>query len=249
MGSRMRARLGQHMMVSRKWLRTMADLLEVSGYDEVVELGAGTGNLSEEILLRGPKKLILVERDARLVEVLRSRFRGKGNVEVIRGDIRNFLPIRTDKIASNPPYYLSSQLVLGLARSRFRRAVVTFQREFAERLVAKPGTERYGSLSVIASLLLNVRLVATVGRGAFSPPPAVESAILVIEPREDELRDQILRYCRLIFSRRKRELKNVLRPFVGERALSSPHHDLRPYHLTPEQVREVIAWLGEELGR
>lgn len=245
----MRARLGQHMMVSRKWLRTMADLLEVSGYDEVVELGAGTGNLSEEILLRGPKKLILVERDARLVEVLRSRFRGRGNVEVIRGDIRNFLPLRTDKIASNPPYYLSSQLVLGLARSRFRRAVVTFQREFAERLVAKPGTERYGSLSVIASLLLNVRLVATVGRGAFSPPPAVESAILVIEPREDELRDQILRYCRLIFSRRKRELKNVLRPLVGERALSSPHHDLRPYHLTPEQVREVIAWLGEELGR
>ncbi|MEM1521296.1 MAG: rRNA adenine N-6-methyltransferase family protein, partial [Candidatus Korarchaeum sp.] len=131
----------------------------------------------------------------------------------------------------------------------FKRAVLTFQREFAERLVAEPGTENYGSLSVVASLLLNVRLVAIIGKRAFSPQPAVESAVVVIEPMEDELRDYILRYCKLIFSRRKRELKNVLKPIVGERASSAPHSEVRPYHLSPEQVREVIAWLREELGK
>ncbi|MEM0268344.1 MAG: 16S rRNA (adenine(1518)-N(6)/adenine(1519)-N(6))-dimethyltransferase RsmA [Candidatus Korarchaeum sp.] len=245
----MRAKLGQHMMVSRRWLRVMADLLEISSYDEVVELGAGTGNLSEEILLRRPRRLVLVEKDAKLVEVLLSKFGGRGDVEIVRGDIREFMPIMTDKIASNPPYYLSSQLVLGLARSKFKRAVLTFQREFAERLVAEPGTENYGSLSVVASLLLNVRLVAIIGKRAFSPQPAVESAVVVIEPMEDELRDYILKYCKLIFSRRKRELKNVLKPIVGERASSAPHSEVRPYHLSPEQVREVIAWLREELGK
>ncbi|MCS7102856.1 MAG: 16S rRNA (adenine(1518)-N(6)/adenine(1519)-N(6))-dimethyltransferase RsmA [Candidatus Korarchaeum sp.] len=245
----MRAKLGQHMMVSRKWLRVIVDLLEVSSYDEIVELGAGTGNLSEEILLRGPRRLILIERDAKLVEVLRSKFRERSDVHIVIGDIRDFLPLKTDKIASNPPYYLSSQLLLGLSRSKFKRAVLTFQREFAERLIAKPGSEDYGSLSVIASLLLKVKLVAIVGKRAFSPPPAVESAIVVIEPREDELREYILRYCKLIFSKRKRELKNVLRPLIGERASSAPYSEVRPYHLAPEQVREVIEWLRGELGR
>lgn len=246
---RLKKRLGQHMMVSRKWLRVIADLLEIGDCDEVVELGAGTGNLSEELFLRKPRRLILVEKDAELVKVLRSRFKGREGVEIVRGDIRDFLPISTDKIASNPPYYLSSQILLGLARSKFRRAVLTFQKEFAERLIAEPGTENYGSLSVIASLLLNVRLVATIGRSAFSPPPAVDSAVILMEPKEDELRDHILRYCKLIFSRRKRELKNVLKPLLGNRVSSLPYSSIRPYHLTPEQVREVIAWLREEFGR
>lgn len=245
----MRAKLGQHMMVSSKWLRVIADLLEISSYDEVVELGAGTGNLSEEIILRKPRKLILIEKDAKLVEVLRSKLGGRSDVSIVKGDIRDFIPIKTDKIASNPPYYLSSWLLLGLTRSSFKRAVLTFQREFVERLIAKPGTENYGSLSVVASLLLNVKLIAIVGKHAFDPPPAVESAIVVIEPRGDELRDHILRYCKIIFSRRKRELKNVLKPLVGERASLAPYSEVRPYHLAPEQVREVIMWLREELGR
>jgi len=242
----MRAKLGQHMMVSKKWIKLIADLLDVRG-DEVIELGAGTGNLSEEILSRDPKKLILVEKDERLVEVLRERFEGDERVEIVKADIRDLLPLRVEKIASNPPYYLSSQLIIGLARSEFKRAVLTLQKEFAERLVAKPGTERYGSLSVIASLLLKVSLVSIVDRRSFSPVPKVDSAILVIEPKQDELRDQILKYCKLVFSRRKRELKNSLKPFLKD-IDGLPHAERRPYHMSPEEVREVIAWLSGKLG-
>lgn len=249
MDLKLRKRLGQHMMVSRKWLKVMADLLEVSERDHVIELGAGTGNLSEEVLKRNPLKLTLIEKDGELVKLLRLKFSEARNVEVIEGDIRDFLPLKADKVISNPPYYISSQLIIGLAKSDFKRAVLTFQREFAERLVAEPGTEDYGSLSVISSLLLEVKLVARVSRMAFSPPPAVDSAIVIVEPRSDELRDYILKYCKLIFSRRKRELKNVLKPLVGERASELPYSEARPYHLTPQQVREVIAWLKEELGQ
>ncbi len=235
-------------MVSRKWLNVMADLLEVRSTDSVIELGAGTGNLSEEILRRGPKKLTLVEKDPDMIRHLRSKFLSDPRVEIVEKDIREVLPVRGyEKVAANPPYYLSSVILIGLARSDFERAVMTFQREFAERMVASPGSPDYGSLTVISSLLFNVRIVAIVGKRAFRPPPKVESAIVVIEPRdvEPEVRDALLKYSKIIFSRRKRTLRNVLKPLVGEKVESAPHVDERPYHLSPEEILEVALWLRE----
>ena len=235
-------------MVSRKWLSVMADLLRIRSTDSVIELGAGTGNLSEEILKRGPKRLTLVEKDPNMIWHLRTRFSSDPRVDVVERDIREVLPIKGyEKVAANPPYYLSSVILIGLARSDFERAVMTFQREFAERMVASPGTPEYGSLTVISSLLFNVEVVAIVGKGAFRPPPKVESAIVVMEPKDvsPEVREAILTYSRVVFSRRKRTLRNVLRPLAGERVGAAPYADKRPYHLSPEQVLEVILWLRE----
>ncbi len=226
----------------------MADLLSIRSTDSVIELGAGTGNLSEEILKRGPKRLTLVEKDPSMIWHLKSRFSSDPRVEIVEKDIREVLPIRGyEKVAANPPYYLSSIILIGLARSDFERAVMTFQREFAERMVASPGTLEYGSLTVISSLLFNVKIVAIVGKRAFKPPPKVESAIVVIEPKDvrPEVREAILEYSKMIFSRRKRTLRNVLRPLVGEKVESAPYVDKRPYHLSPEEVLEVILWLRE----
>ncbi len=235
-------------MISRKWLGVMADLLSIRSTDSVIELGAGTGNLSEEILKRSPKRLTLVEKDPSMVWHLKLRFSSDPQVEIVEKDIREVLPIRGyEKVAANPPYYLSSTILIGLARSDFEKAVMTFQREFAERMVASPGTPEYGSLTVISSLLFSVNIVAIVGRRAFKPPPKVESAIVVIEPKdvEPEVREAILKYSKTIFSRRKRTLRNVLRPLVGEKVESAPHVDRRPYHLSPEEVLEVVLWLRE----
>ncbi len=235
-------------MISRKWLSVMADLLTIRSTDSVIELGAGTGNLSEGILKRGPKRLTLVEKDPSMIWHLKSRFSSDPRVEIVEKDIREVLPIRGyEKVAANPPYYLSSIILIGLARSDFERAVMTFQREFAERMVASPGTPEYGSLTVISSLLFNVKIVAIVGKRAFKPPPKVESAIVVIEPKDvrPEVREAILEYSKTIFSRRKRTLRNVLRPLVGEKVESAPYVDKRPYHLSPEEVLEVILWLRD----
>lgn len=245
---KLKKRLGQHIMVSRKWLSVMSDQLEIRSTDRIMELGAGTGNLSEEILRRNPEKLTLVERDPDMLWILRTKFSSDPRVEVLGKDIREVLPITGyEKVAANPPYYLSSTIFIGLARSNFERAVMTFQREFAGRLVAKPGSHEYGSLSVIASLLFHVRLIAVVGRSAFTPRPKVESAIVVMEPKRvpPSLREMVLKYSRIIFARRKRILRNVLKPVVGEEALNVPHADKRPYHLSPEEIMEVILWLRE----
>ncbi len=235
-------------MISKKWLAVMADLLDVGSSDSVIELGAGTGNLSEEILKRSPERLTLVEKDPNMVWHLRMKFSRDPRVDIIQGDIRDVLPLRGyGKVAANPPYYLSSVILIGLARSDFENAVMTFQREFAERMVASPGTPDYGSLTVISSLLFEVKLVAIVGRSSFIPPPKVESAIVTVVPRQVDpnLREAVLRYSKIIFSRRKRTLRNVLKPLAGEMAGEAPHADRRPYHLSPEEVLEVILWLRE----
>ena len=235
-------------MVSKKWLKIMADLLKIEPSDRVIELGAGTGNLSEEILKRGPKKLTLIEKDPDMIRYLRRRFSSDPRVDIVEKDIREVFPIRDyEKIAANPPYYLSSVIVVGLSRSEFHRAVMTFQREFAERMVAKPGSPEYGSLSVLSALLFKVELVALIGKSSFRPPPKVDSALLVIEPKNvpDTVREAILSYSRRIFSRKKRTLRKILKDIVGSQADHAPYADRRPYHLSPEEVLEVIMWLRE----
>ncbi len=237
-------------MVSRRWLSAIADSLEIEQSDVVIELGAGTGNLSEELLKRGPKKLVLVEKDPYMLSSLRFRFSGNDRVEIVNRDIRKIFPLMNyDKIAANPPYYLSSFIILGLVKSKFKRAVLTFQKEFAERLIAQPGTPEYGSLSVIASLSFSMKKIGMVERNAFFPPPKVDSIVLVIEPKgmPEEKREAILKYAKIIFSRRKRTLKNVLKPILGEKSKDVPYSTRRPYHLTPEEVLEVAIWLKREL--
>ncbi len=237
-------------MISRKWLSIIADSLGIERSDVVIELGAGTGNLSEELLKREPRKLVLVEKDPYMLSSLRSRFLGDERIEIIGRDIREIFPLMDyDKIAANPPYYLSSFIILGLARSRFKRAVLTFQKEFAERLIAQPGTPKYGSLSVIASLSFFIRKIGIVDRKSFFPPPKVESVVLMLEPKDisEEEKDAILKYSKVIFSRRKRTLKNVLKSILGGRSRESPYSTRRPYNLTPEEVLEVATWLKREL--
>ncbi len=242
--------LGQRIMVSRKWLSIIAGSLEIERSDVVIELGAGTGNLSEELLKRGPKKLVLVEKDPYMLSSLKSKFLGDERVEIVDRDIREIFPLTDyDKIAANPPYYLSSFIIIGLTRSRFKRAVLTFQKEFAERLIAQPGTSKYGSLSVIASLSFSIKKIGVVERRSFFPPPKVESVVLVLEPKDipEEEKDLILKYGKIIFSRRKRTLRNVLKPILGEKSKEIPYSNRRPYHLTPKEVLEVATWLKRGL--
>ncbi len=249
---RLKKRLGQHVMISKKWIRVMVDLLEITPEDEVVEIGAGTGNLSLELVSRRPKKLILVEIDPEAVSILRSRLsRSDVEVEILNEDIRNLFPLVTDKVISNTPYGISSEVFMGLVMSKFNRCVITFQKEFADRLLAKPGTPDYGSLSVIAQTRFSLRRVAIIGRTNFAPPPKVDSSLLVLEPRDidPEVLNALLKYGRLIFFRRKKKLRNSLSGKVPKELLNElPYGDKRPYNMSLDEVVEVALWLKERLG-
>lgn len=140
------------------------------------------------ILEKGVRQVVACELDTRLVAELEKRVQGtafRRNLKIIVGDVlKQELPF-FDVCLANLPYQISSPFVFKLLLHRpfFKCALVMFQREFAQRLVAKPGEKLYSRLSVNTQLLARVDIVMKVGRNNFKPPPKVESAVVRIEPR------------------------------------------------------------------
>lgn len=155
--------------------------------DTVLEIGPGTGNMTVRILEKS-KKVIACEIDPRLVAELQKRVQGtpfQQKLQILIGDaLKTELPF-FDICIANVPYQISSPLVFKLLLHRpfFRCAVLMFQREFAQRLVAKPGDKLFCRLSINTQLLARVDMLMKVGKNNFRPPPKVESSVVRIEPR------------------------------------------------------------------
>ncbi len=147
-------------------------------------MGPGTGNLTQ-LLLQQAKKVIAIELDPRMVAELGKRFRYseyESKLQIIPGDVLAVKLPFFDICVANIPYQISSPLVFKLLAHRptFRCAVLMFQKEFADRMVAKPGSEVYCRLSVNLQLMARVDHLMKVGRNNFKPPPKVESAVVRI---------------------------------------------------------------------
>lgn len=159
----------------------------VRSTDVVLEVGPGTGNLTVK-LLEKVKKVVACEIDTRLVAELQKRVLGtplQHKLQIQIGDaLKADLPF-FDLCVANVPYQISSPLVFKLLLHRpfFRCAVLMLQREFAMRLVAKPGDKLYCRLSINTQLLARVDLLMKVGKNNFRPPPKVESSVIRLEPK------------------------------------------------------------------
>lgn len=176
-------RLGQHFLNSPHILEFEAKAAGISG-KSALEIGGGDGRLTERLLSKNPKSLTVIEKDPRWAGVLRERFGTR--IRLVEGD---FLDSGEDAdvIVGNIPYYISSPIIFSIAKKRASRALLMVQLEFAERMAAKPNSPEYGRLSVTSQLLFNVRLLKKVGKGAFSPPPEVDSAIILLEKKADSI--------------------------------------------------------------
>ncbi|XP_076624217.1 putative dimethyladenosine transferase [Colletes latitarsis] len=178
--------IGQHILKNPLIIQNMVEKAAVRSTDVVLEIGPGTGNMTIKLLDKA-KKVIACEVDTRMVAELQKRMQGtpyQSKLQIIIGDVlKTELPFFNLCVA-NIPYQISSPLIfkLLLHRPLFRCAVLMFQREFAERLVAKPGDKLYCRLSINTQLLARVDLLMKVGKNNFRPPPKVESNVVRIEP-------------------------------------------------------------------
>jgi 18S rRNA (adenine1779-N6/adenine1780-N6)-dimethyltransferase len=182
--------------------------------DTILEIGPGTGNMTVK-LLEKCKKVIALEVDERMVAEVQKRVMGtplKHKLTIINKDaLKAELPF-FDLVVANLPYAISSPITfkLLLHRPMFRVAVLMFQKEFADRLVAQPGDKIYSRLSVAVQSLARVDRILKVGKNNFKPPPKVESTVVRIEPRRPPLPinftewDSMLRIC---FGRKNRIMK------------------------------------------
>uniref|UniRef100_UPI003CC9BB99 putative putative dimethyladenosine transferase isoform 2 n=1 Tax=Taeniopygia guttata TaxID=59729 RepID=UPI003CC9BB99 len=178
---------GQHILKNPLVVNSIIDKAALRRTDVILEVGPGTGNLTVKMLEK-VKKVIACEIDPRLVGELQKRVQGTclaNKLEIKVGDIlKTDLPF-FDACVANLPYQISSPFVFKLLLHRpfFRCAILMFQREFALRLVAKPGSKLYCRLSINTQLLARVDHLMKVGKNNFKPPPKVESSVVRIEPK------------------------------------------------------------------
>ncbi len=181
--------LGQHFLKSKTVLSAIIDASDLQEDDIVLEIGPGEGVLTEQ-LIGFVKKVIAVEKDKRLIPYLKEKFAGsieKGKLDILEKDILEFNPEILSlykhpyKVVANIPYYITGQIFRMFLETKFQPESMTLliQKEVAERVIAKNGKESLLSLSVKA--FGRPSIVRTVGRGAFSPQPNVDSAILNIK--------------------------------------------------------------------
>jgi 16S rRNA (adenine1518-N6/adenine1519-N6)-dimethyltransferase len=208
--------LGQHWLKDRDVLAHIADCAELSQDDTVLEIGPGLGTLTSE-LLRRSKKLVAVEFDPELARKLPAQFPGK-DLTVFNEDILSFdlstLPVDYAVVA-NVPYYITSKIVqmLMTATNKPRIAVLLVQKEVAERLAARPGN--MSILGISAQLFADVTLGDVVRAEFFTPPPKVDSQVVILRTRQspfltDVPEKEFFTVVKAGFSAKRKKLRSSL---------------------------------------
>ncbi|MBD3397871.1 ribosomal RNA small subunit methyltransferase A [Candidatus Micrarchaeota archaeon] len=200
--------LGQHFLSSPSLLEFEATLANPKGKD-VIEIGPGDGRLTEKLLEKKPASLTVIEKDSRWAESLKEKFGER--VTVIEGDILKQKGLSADVIVGNLPYYISSPIIFSLAMMPFKSAILMVQLEFAKRMVAEPKTSEYGRLSVTSQLLFQPKLVKKVKKGSFTPPPKVDSAIILLKRKDFDMDPFQERIIRILFQHKNQLVRNALK--------------------------------------
>jgi 16S rRNA (adenine1518-N6/adenine1519-N6)-dimethyltransferase len=213
MGIRPSKGLGQHFLVDGKVADRHVALAGIGPGDTVLEIGPGLGVLTERLLPLA-RKVVAVEADGRMCGHLERCFAGVANFELVRGDALKVGLPDFDLCVSNLPYQISSPVTFRLLEAPFRRACLMYQMEFAERMVARPGTDDYSRLSVSAQHRAACKIDFKVPRSAFWPQPRVDSAVVTIMPRPPsyEVADERLFHAvvKVLFAHRRKKIRTTL---------------------------------------
>jgi 16S rRNA (adenine1518-N6/adenine1519-N6)-dimethyltransferase len=186
-----RKSLGQHFLTDRRILARIADSLDLKGDETVLEIGPGRGALTD-LLVEKAGRLIAIEYDRALADILRKRYEKRSNVLIAEADV---LSVSLGELAQGPfvlvgnvPYYITTPILFhALVPPRAQRSVYLVQKEVADRLSAPPGGKDYGALTVNVAAVAKAETLFKVPSGAFAPPPKVESAVVRITPLEAPL--------------------------------------------------------------
>ncbi len=267
MGRKQRSVLGQNFLADTAARRRIVEALGPGPLGDIVEIGPGKAALTD-LLAERARRLLAVEVDPALASALRARFARRPSVEIVEADVLQVdftglahEPGRSLAVLGNLPYYITSPILghLFAHEARLSRAVVMVQREVAERMAAFPGTRDYGLLSVLCQVHARVELLFTLPPEAFSPPPAVDSAVVRMEfaPRWAELAVEPAAFRWFLscaFAQKRKTLGNNLRAAgyapgyttdAISAALPSPTAAMaRAEELTPEELAAVYRSLA-----
>ena len=246
--------LGQNFLIDQNVLEQIVDTVEITN-KEVLEIGPGSGNLTNFILKKTPKKVYAIEKDDDLVLMLREKFANE--ITIINEDV---LKISEDKISDeklivfgNLPYNISTEIlskwIVNINKNFwFESLVLMFQKEVADRIIAESNTSKYGRLSILSNWKLNIKKIIDIKPQSFSPRPKIDSTLLLFTPKEIffELKDakNLEMITRVFFSQRRKMLKRPFNQVFNNAKEVAQKFDidlnLRPQNLKPEMYFKLV---------
>ena len=210
--------LGQNFLIDKNIIKKIIELGNIQNEDSVLEVGPGTGNLTNEILTKNPKNIYVVEKDKLLSNELEKKY--NNIIKIYNTDILNFdeSKITSDKliIFGNLPYNISTQILVNwiINENRFKcikKLILMFQKDVADRIVSKVNDKTYGRISIISNWRLNIKKCFDVPNNCFFPKPKVESSILEFTPKKEYIKfknPRNLEHITNVFFSKKRKMIN-----------------------------------------
>ena len=246
--------LGQNFLSDKNVLKSIVKIGNIKNNNTILEIGPGTGNLTEFILKKKPKNFFVIEKDYNLVKFLYEKFDNK--INIINKDVLNFElnAISKEKIIvyGNLPYNISTEILTKWITDKKKfesceKLIFMFQKEVADRIIAKTNSKNYGRLSIISTWRMDVKKEFDINPNCFFPKPKVDSTLLSFEPKKKYFNlknpNNLEKITKVFFNQRRKMIKNPLKqifknPYIIVQKLKLDTN-LRPQNLSPLNYFEI----------
>jgi len=249
--------LGQNFLIDNNIIKKIVEIGNINKNNTVMEIGAGYGNLTKTIASAGPKKIFAIEKDNKLVSLLKKKFKNNNNIKIIDRDILNI--IEENKLEQNVivfgnlPYNVSTKILASLILLKkwppwYKILILMFQKEVAERIIAKTQSKEFGRLSILSNWRLEIKKHFNVSNNCFFPKPKITSTVLSFTPKKNNqfnLKNpkNLEKVTRVLFSNRRKMInKNFNKLFKQNKSVAKNLNinlNQRPEELSIEMFYKI----------
>ena len=249
--------LGQNFLIDQNIIKKIINIANIDSNKTILEIGPGSGNLTKKIIELGPKKVFAIEKDKKLSQLLKEKYKNYNNIEIINDDILKVIEKKelgnNIIIFGNLPYNISTQILANLMLVNkwppwYEKLILMFQKEVAERILAEKNTKEFGRLSVLCSWRMDIKKHFDISKNCFLPKPKVNSTILSFNPKKNinfKLKDPkvLEKVTRILFSNRRKMInKNFLKMFKNDKLVADDlkiNLKKRPEELSKENYYNI----------
>ena len=241
--------LGQNFLIDKNIIKKIIKLVPIKKKN-IIEIGPGKGALTNEIMKKEPKSLLLIEKDNRLSKTLENEFKDNKKINIINQDVLNFDFKKVEKksiIFGNLPYNISSQILVKIIKikelsSMYSDIIFMFQKELGEKIIANYPSSNYGRISILSSYKLNTINKFYISSNCFFPKPKVQSMVIHFQPKK-KLKfkihkiENLEKITNIFFSNRRKMINKNLYKLLNKekiKSISNLNFNLRPEAVSPE---------------
>ena len=249
--------LGQNFLIDKNIINKIINVVDINDNNTVIEIGAGYGNLTKYIIDRKPKKIFAIEKDKKLSLFLKKKFKLSKNLKVINEDILNIIQKnnlgKNIIVFGNLPYNISTKILASLVMLNkwppwYDILILMFQKEVADRIIAKTRTKEFGRLAVLSNWRLDIKKHFDISKNCFFPKPKINSTLLSFKPKKINTFNlknpkNLEKVTRILFSNRRKMINKNFKKLFKEKLsrIKNLNLDLnkRPEELTNETYYKI----------